>query len=81
MVWFSHHVLFTGPTTVTTTDKIRFMSSGRPFQGAEIRIDNPEGEMVRLLEQLCNVPIREVSSFQSVMYRLEWSWDLKMCPY
>jgi long-chain-fatty-acid--CoA ligase ACSBG len=34
-----------GPTTVTTTDKIRFMSSGRPFQGAEIRIDNPEGEM------------------------------------
>ena len=30
---------------------------------------------------LC-VPIREVSSFQRVvMYRLQWSWDLKMCPY
>ena len=32
------------------------------------------------------VPIREVSSFQSVpirggVYRLQWSWDLKMCPY
>ena len=27
------------------------------------------------------VPIREVSSFQRVMYRLQWSWDLKMCPY
>lgn len=34
-----------GPTTITTTEKIRFMSSGRPFSGAEVRIDNPEGEM------------------------------------
>ena len=27
--------------------------------------------------------IREVSSFQGVvhMYRLQWSWDLNMCPY
>jgi long-chain-fatty-acid--CoA ligase ACSBG len=34
-----------GPTTVTTSDKIRFMSSGRPFQGIKIAIDSPEGEM------------------------------------
>ena len=28
------------------------------------------------------IPIREVSSFQRVLcYRLQWSWDLKMCPY
>ena len=26
--------------------------------------------------------VREVSSFsEGVMYRLQWSWDLKMCPY
>ena len=24
-------------------------------------------------------PIREVSSF--VVYRLQWNWDMKMCPY
>lgn len=34
-----------GPTTITTTDRIRFMSSGLPFDGASIKIDNPEGEM------------------------------------
>ena len=26
-----------------------------------------------------DVCIREVS--EGVMYRLQWSWDLKMCPY
>ena len=40
-------VCCTGPTTLTTSDKIRFMSSGRPFGGIKVTIDNPEGEMVR----------------------------------
>ena len=42
LLWF----ISAGPTTVTTDDKIRFMSSGRPFQGVEILIDEPVGEMV-----------------------------------
>ena len=31
-----------GPTTVTTTDTIRFCSVGRPFAGVDIKIDEPD---------------------------------------
>ncbi len=31
-----------GPTTVTSVDKIRFMSSGRAFEGAKLKIDSPD---------------------------------------
>ena len=33
-----------GPTTVTTTDLIRYLSVGKVFDGAEIRIDEPDSE-------------------------------------
>ena len=32
----------TGPTTVTTVEDIRFRSSGRPFNGAELKIHKPD---------------------------------------
>ena len=35
-------IMFSGPTTVTTSDRIRFKSSGRPFDGVEIKIDSPD---------------------------------------
>ena len=38
---------------MTTVDKIRFMSSGKAFDGAEVKIENPDqtgnGEVGRLL--------------------------------
>ena len=34
----------TGPTTVTTTDKIRFLSVGQAFQGAEVKVEDPDSE-------------------------------------
>ena len=33
-----------GPTTVTTTDQIRYLSVGRVFEGADVRIDDPDSE-------------------------------------
>ncbi|XP_064390607.1 long-chain-fatty-acid--CoA ligase ACSBG2-like isoform X3 [Halichondria panicea] len=33
-----------GPTTVTTTDRIRYCSVGRKFEGGEIKIDRPDKE-------------------------------------
>ena len=35
---------FTGPTTVTTTDRICYLSVGRAFDGVEIKIDDPDNE-------------------------------------
>ena len=32
----------TGPTTVTTVDKIRFRSSGKPTQGIDLMIEDPD---------------------------------------
>lgn len=36
--------LSAGPTTVTTTDQIRYLSVGKVFEGAEIKIDDPDSE-------------------------------------
>ena len=35
-----------GPTTVTTADCIRYRSSGRPIDGSELMIKDPDGEGV-----------------------------------
>lgn len=35
-------MLYSGPTTVTTPDRIRFKSSGRAFNGVEIKVDKPD---------------------------------------
>ena len=32
----------TGPTTVSTVDSVRFRSSGRPFDGVELMINEPD---------------------------------------
>ena len=45
----THPIIFApsslpGPSTVTTADKIRFRSSGKPLEGVEICISNPDEE-------------------------------------
>ena len=32
----------TGPTSITTVENIRFRSSGRPINGTELKIHNPD---------------------------------------
>ena len=38
----AHVHVHVGPTTVTTVEDVRFCSVGKPFDGATIKIENPD---------------------------------------
>ena len=67
----------TGPTTVTTVDKIRFRASGKPTEGIDLMIDDPDedgnGEVCR------PVCIFSLSVYMSAVSSVRSSVHLPVC--